>query len=399
MPRSFAALAILAAAACSSPPPPPAPVSPTPVLPGREPVSPPGTEGLRAAPCSRRLDLSPSTAAQRAFNPGASTIEARTTLSYRLRGPAPPPVWSSSRPEALRFEDAPAGAITLIAREPGTTLVRVTAGEPGQPDAEEASVLVSVPMFVAVTADEDFADMIDHELGLAGRERALLTEAKRVVDSIYARVNLRVAFAAGLDERLPTTLPPGTFIEATLHGDLRRCVTPRSSLLNTEFGGYGEGDGARRLDRSPVHLCPAIFARHPDTMAAMVKRRARLLADPAGAALYTTIVGRALGELLAHEIGHQLLGCDNRGERRSWRCHDRLPSSLMNKAGERSFLDRTGILIKPTQYASYWRDDFPAPGTYEDRGVEAINRLPPDGRAVLDRILPVPPALPEVSCP
>ena len=54
----------------------------------------------------------------------------------------------------------------------------------------------------------------------------------------------------------------------------------------------------------------------------------------------------------------------------------------------------------PTQYTSAWRDDFPAPGTYEDHGVGAINRIAPDGQAVLDRILPVPPALEEErACP
>jgi hypothetical protein len=166
-------------------------------------------------------------------------------------------------------------------------------------------------------------------------------------------------------------------------------------VLSTEFGGYAEGDIDVRLLRAPVHLCPAIFARHPDTMAEMVKRRARLLADPRAAPLYVAVIGRALGELLAHEIGHQLLGCDTRGERLHWRCHDRLPHSLMNKAGERSFSDRTGVTLVPTQYSSLWRDDFPAPGTYEDRGVAAINGLPPEGQAVLDRILPVPPALGE----
>jgi hypothetical protein len=172
-------------------------------------------------------------------------------------------------------------------------------------------------------------------------------------------------------------------------------VTPRSSLLNTEFGGYAEGDGTRRLDRSPVHLCPAIFARRPDTMAALVRHRVELLTDEQGAALYVAILGRAIGELLAHEVGHQLLGCDNRGERRTWRCHDRGAHDLMNKAGERSFTDRTGVTIKATAYTSHWRDDFPAPGTYEDGGVAAIDRLSATDQAALEAILPAPPALAE----
>lgn len=357
-------------------------------------MSPPGTEDLRAIPCTARLDLSTASARLRAFDPGARALSARTTLPFRLRGPVSQSAWSSSRPAALRFEDGPTGTVTLIAGEPGATLLRLTA------DGEEASASISVPLFVRVQADAEFGAMLAEKLGLGGQERALVREAKRAIDAILAGVNLRVAFRVGLGEEIPAEIPEGGFIEATLHGDPRRCVTSRSSLLNTEFGGYAEGDGTRRLDRAPVHVCPAIFVRHPDTMAAIVKARARLLAGDHSAAVYVTIVGRAIGELLAHEIGHQLLGCDNRGERRFWRCHDRLPHSLMNRGGDRSFADRTGIAITPTPHASWWRDDFPAPGTYEDHGVEAINRLPPDGQAVLDRILPVPPALrEEAACP
>ncbi len=385
---------VLQAVACSAPPSPPLPAAPPP-LPGLEPVSPPGTEGLHAAPCSAHLDLSAASAEQRAFGPAARSLTGRATLPFRVRDSAPPRSWSSSRPAALRFEEDPDGTVTLLAGEPGATLVRLEAG-----GAEEVSALVSVPLFVRVRADAAFAPMLDHALGLAGRERDVVAEAKRVLEAIYARANVRFAFQVGLGEELPATLPAGSFIEATVHGRLRDCVTPRSSLLSTEFGGYGEGDGARRLVTAPIHVCPEIFTRHPDTMAAMIKDRARILAQEGGAALYAAIVGRALGELLAHEVGHQLLGCDNRGERRTWRCHDRLPNSLMNKAGERSFTDRTGVTIKPTQYASFWRADFPAPGTYQDDGIAAIDRLPPDGQAVLDRILPVAPALAEaLPCP
>jgi hypothetical protein len=322
-------------------------------------------------------------------------VTGRTALPFGVKGAVAWWALSVSRPGAAAVEIGPRGAVTLVAGEPGATLVRLEAG-----DGEDASVLVSVPMFVRVGADDELVAMLAHELGLAGREAAVMAGAKRAFEAIFKTVNLRVAFAVGLGEDVPAALSADGFVEATIHGSSTSCVTPRSSLLSTEFGGYAEGDSQKRLVRAPVHVCPAIFARHPDTMAAIVKSRARLLAEPASAALYVTILGRALGELLAHEVGHQLIGCDTRGERRSWRCHDRLPRSLMNKAGERSFADRTGMSIVPTAYASYWRDDFPAPGTYEDHGVDAINRLPPDAQAILDRILPVPPALPEMPpCP
>lgn len=399
-PRAGLLLAALCGLACSAPPPPPplaAPVALTWV--GREPDSPPGTEGLHASPCGRDRDLSASAPEDRAFGPSTRSISGRTSLSFAVRDPGHAGTWSSSRPEALRFEEGPPGSITLLAGEAGATLVRLVG-----PAGEEASALVSVPQFVRVRGDAEFTAMLDSTLGLAGREHEVFAEAKRAIDSIYAAVNVRIVWDIGLGERLPPQLAEGgfaagRFIEATLHGDLQRCVTPGSSLLYTEFGGHADGTSLKRLLSAPVHVCPAIFARHPDTLAWMVKSRQRLLGDALGAELYASIVGRAIAETLAHEVGHQLLGCDTSGEKRLLRCHDRLPKSLMNKAGERSFFDRTGILIKPTQYSSVVREDFPAPGSYEDHGVEAINRLPPDGQAVLDRILPVPGALaPEVPC-
>ncbi len=388
--------------ACSAPPPPPAPPAPPQLTwVGREPDSPPGTEGLAAAPCARDRDLSPSSPEDRAFGPSARSITGRTALSFVARDPDHPGAWSSSRPEALRFEPGPPGSssITLLAGEAGATLVRLVG-----PDGDEASALVSVPHFVRVRGDAKFGAMLSETLGLGEHDHQVFAEAKRAIDSIYESVNVRVVWDIGLGERLPPQLTrggfaEGRFIEATLHGDLQRCVTPGSSLLYTEFGGHADGTSLKRLLSAPVHVCPAIFARHPDALAWMVKSRERLLRDPRGADLYPRIVGRAIAETLAHEVGHQLLGCDTSGEKRLLRCHDRLPKSLMNKAGERSFQDRTGILIKPTQYSSAVREDFPTPGSYEDQGVEAINRLPSDGQAVLDRILPVPGALAgEVAC-
>ncbi len=390
-------LLVLSLLACSTPAPPPPPPAPAPLLPGLGPLSPPGTEGLRAAPCSRRIDLSATPAEQRAFGPAARPFSDRTSLAFRVLAPGARWSWSSSRPGALRFEDGPPGAVTLVAVEPGATLARLVLDGAGTAEPEEATVLVSVPMFARVRADADLAAMLERDFGLAGRERAVMAEAARAVDAVFAGVNVRVAFEVGLGEALPAGLPEGGFIEATLHGAPDRCATPQGTLIYTEIGGYGEGDAAKRLVRAPVHVCPAFFRSHPDTMAAMIKDRARLLADDASAALYAAIVGRAIGELVAHEIGHQLLGCDYRGERRFWRCHDRLPHSLMNRGGDRSFTDRTGVVIKPTPYASIWRGDFPAPGTYEDHGVEAINRMAPDEQAVLAEILPAPPALGEVA--
>jgi hypothetical protein len=391
----------LLAAACAAPPPAPSP-PPPPRAPSasREPRSPLGTEGLRAHPCSSSVDLSHNAVDLLAFSPASRSLTGRTALSATLLRPGDAFLWSTSRPASVHIEGDSPDAITLLVGAPGTTLLTLaaTSAEPGrEADPGRASVILSVPMFVRVRGDAAFDEILDQVFGLADRKASVIAAAREAIDAIYERVNLRVAWEVGLGEGLPASLQrggfaAGRFIAATLHGRLESCATPQSSFINTEFGGYGEGDSGERLVTAPVHICPAIFARHPDAMAWMVQRRATLFPDERGEALYATILGRAIGELLAHEVGHQLLGCDQSLDARALRCHDRTPESLMNKAGERSFSARTGIVLAPGQYAA-WRDDFPRPGTYEDHGARAINRLPPEAQAVLDRILPVPPAL------
>ena len=202
---------------------------------GREPVSPAGTEGLTATPCASGLDLARSAADSRTFGASTRSIEGRAAIAFlapAIAGRA----WSSSRPDALRFEEGPAGTLILLAGAPGTTLARLSL-DPAA-GGGEASILVSVPQFVRVRADAEFAAMLDRTLGLAGRERALIGEAKRAIDAIYERVNLRVVWSFALGEELPPQLLPGGFaaghlIEATLHGDPNRGATPRSSLTST----------------------------------------------------------------------------------------------------------------------------------------------------------------------
>jgi hypothetical protein len=353
------------------------------------PTSPPGTDDLHATPCSAHLDLSGNLPELRAF--GQREAPAVTTLRAEMDAARGEITWSTARPLAVSFLDRTGPVARIAAGQPGAALIEARVG------SDVASILVSVPQFVRVRADARFASMLDTVLGLGDEERDVLAEARRALDAIYDSVNLRIVFDVEFHQSLPAELvsrgfAEGSFIDAVLHGDVLQCVTPRSTIVYTDFGGYAEGRGDRRLLNAPVHVCPGVFAKHDDSMAWMVAHREKLLADPRGKLLYVTIIGRAVGELLAHEIGHQLLGCETREAGWSARCHDLTPGTLMNNAGERSFTARTGIVLKPAPYGIV-RADFPAPGSYEDRGVAALNRLSPYAQSVLDRLLPVPPAL------
>jgi hypothetical protein len=197
----------------------------------RGPESPPGTEGLRASPCAKSVDLSRNDPDLRAFAPGSRSRSGRTVLGSLLRGSAAKGAWSSSRPSAVRFEDESSASATLIAGHAGATLVRfIVAPTPDEAAPDEASVLVSVPQFVLVRADGDFERALDRALGLASHSQEVLGEARRVLDFIYSAVNLRTVWEVGFGEALPDQFneggfAAGRFIEATLHGGMRPCAT------------------------------------------------------------------------------------------------------------------------------------------------------------------------------
>jgi hypothetical protein len=105
------------------------------------------------------------------------------------------------------------------------------------------------------------------------------------------------------------------------------------------------------------------------------------MTDPHIKSLWIEIMGRLIGETIAHEICHALLAFAIPTGHNS----PSVPWDLMNNGFQRSFLQRTGIEITD-------RPNFPAPGSYRDGGIAAIGGLLTVNQARIDGVFPVPPA-------
>jgi hypothetical protein len=115
-----------------------------------------------------------------------------------------------------------------------------------------------------------------------------------------------------------------------------------------------------------------------ETAALVVQLASQTVSDPAMEAFATTLIGRLIGETMAHEIVHALIGDVH------------LPAApdvndLMEVGGRRSFRQRTGL--EDTAHTS------PVdPANFTDHGIAAIGGVGAGNQALLDANFPVPPA-------
>jgi len=96
--------------------------------------------------------------------------------------------------------------------------------------------------------------------------------------------------------------------------------------------------------------------------------------------LWIEVMSRLIGETIAHEIFHSLLGDAGFTEG-----HNKPPIiwDIMNQGFDRGFTQRTGIRITD--------EGFPTEGTYVIGTMSDINQLTPTNQAKVDGYLPVPP--------
>jgi hypothetical protein len=113
----------------------------------------------------------------------------------------------------------------------------------------------------------------------------------------------------------------------------------------------------------------------------VTKMAALNITDPVIKTLWIEIMGRLMGENIAHEIHHSLLAFAIPTGHNA----PPIPWDLMNRGGERPWIQRTGIEILDTA-------NFPNPGTYNDGGIGAISGVQTVNQARVDSVFPVPPA-------
>ena len=115
-----------------------------------------------------------------------------------------------------------------------------------------------------------------------------------------------------------------------------------------------------------------------ETNALVIQLESQTISDPAMEAFATKVIGRLIGETMAHEIVHALIGDVH------------LPGApdvndLMEIGSNRSFRQRTGL--EDTAHTS------PVdPANFNDHGLAGIGPIGAGNQAIMDANFPVPPA-------
>jgi hypothetical protein len=313
-----------------------------------------------------RDDLTPEA---RAFNPQSHDISGFTSFSVRIRE-------TDDLPDDafVRWSVPPSanGAYTLAggANVQSGETVQITALRPGKSEIDvelrrtDGTVLesvkypLSIPQFVSVDIDAGTFTPALTGFGLIAPEiEAMLEESKRVCLAILNTANVRTVW---LMEPFRETLPAQFAGGGTAANNLTTATIRGDNPTRYGQTTYGAGVAGPASFNDTIDVFPGAFAtpvsspnanEHVDevtnSVATVIKNSA--LTSTPEKHLAIRVLGRLIGETLAHEILHSLIGFNISG-----RDHNPSPgieNDIMNFGFNRSFTARTGFEIDPTQIA------------------------------------------------
>jgi len=365
-------------------------------------VSRPGGEQVEvdARPASRDADAAPrprivfdtgtASAERRAFQPATHDISGAIDAGIEVPN-APPGLtvrWTPAEPEAVEVLGAQAQVTRLLGKRPGLTRVDVAVFDGGTAIAT-SRLQLCVPQFVSVSEDAGAFDGVLAQLKIDTRKVDVLKKAREVCRHLLRTANARTVWLmAPFNEKLPAHLAANRVTRATIKGE------PPASDPRT-FGWEiptAAGDGPTVHDET-IELFPGAYdnpmppgvssATWVDTETQALLMDIQGQAAPPAALLdfAVEVMGRLIGETLAHEIVHSLLGDMIPGGGHN---NPAIPNDLMNFGSDRHFRQRTGFedkaLVSPVD-----------PANFTDHGIASIGGLQVANQARVDSVFPVPP--------
>jgi hypothetical protein len=292
--------------------------------------------------------------------------------------------WTVASPTAARIVSPRAYITEVIAGDPGLTDVTFEARDPGGVSLGTSTVRLSVPQFVVI--DEEAAafnaQLVIYQLDDV--KATLLLRLKGVLEFLMSRANVRLIWRLPpFNEPLPAHIAPGGF------------ATGKFNLLTIRGVNAGKPDAAGKTEPGGpadfdelIDIWPAAFRLNSmdvgaDVATVVANITAMNMTDPDVKIAWTEIMARLLGETMAHEIHHALLG----GWAGLLDGHNSpaIAYDLMNQGRDRGWFQRTGIEIRDPA-------NFPKPGSYRDDGLTAMGTVQPTNQAKVDSVFPIPPA-------
>lgn len=214
----------------------------------------------------------------------------------------------------------------------------------------------------------------------------VIDHAKDVCDHLLRTSNVRTIWRVGrFSEALLAHLPANVVTALTIRGE-PPAASPR---LLGRCNPAGPGPDPATTFNDTIDVFPGGFDNPPDgggivrsevdteTQALIIELENRTFPDPDLEQFAIAVYGRLIGENMAHEIVHCLIGFDIPTGHNS----PPIPNDLMNRGGIRHFTQRTGI--EDTAHMS------PVdPNNFLDHGIGVIGGLQAANQARMDARFP-----------
>ena len=367
------------------------------------------------------VQLQGNTPSQRTFAPERQDKSGRTRLQANISN-APPGAtfrWSASSADRLTFLQPAAGTTEVLAGESGVTTATFEVFDSSHNLLRTAHVFVGVPKFILVmeysgaaypshragVADPHLLDSVLSDFHLIASKDQVLITAKLVCDFLLRAANVRTIWKIGsFADVLPEQYRPGSaahahlsqlhiagFAPTTRFGEAK-AVGTLGTTHTTRAGDILPTEG--EIEIYPGALDSGVFPEIDRLQAELVRLEGDVAANPGDAALaqqlsdlvdlWTEIVGRVTGMVMAHEIHHLLLA-NAPGLTGG---HTTAPEiDLLSPGSSLSFTQWTGVEVSDPA-------NFPKPGSFVDRGFNALAVIGEANQGRVDALFPVPPAFP-----
>lgn len=334
------------------------------------------------------LGTDTATGSRRAFNPATHSITGEAALSFSVRNaPAGYTVkWLPSEADALDIASPAAESTAVKGKRPGKTRLDVAVFD-GSTQIASTRLNICVPQFVTIDEDAGAFSGVLAELKIDGRKADVLREARTTCIYLLRTANVRTVWRmAPFSESVPAHIAAAFQTTAIIKGE------PPAAEPNL-FGvtrSSATGMGAASFDET-IELFPGAYdnpvaggsENMVDTVSQAILVQIQNDASPSADLIdfAVKVFGRMIGETLAHEIVHSLLGT---AVDPNFHNSPKIANDLMNSGFERSFRQRTGI--EDTALSSPI-----IPSNFIDHGVGAIGGLQARNQGLIDAVFPVPP--------
>lgn len=324
-----------------------------------------------------------------AFGPATGDKSGALALSVNVEGEPEGATgrWTRPNPAAMALSSQEDDNITVTPLIPGLQELDYTLRDTAGTALASIKVPLSVPQFIAVREDAAAFDAVLASYSLDDVKPSVLRAAKETCDLLLMTANVRTVWEmAPFNEALPAQFAAGGAAANRLTVATLRGNPPSAGLAGRTQAGTG-GIGATVYDET-ISVWPGAFddaaasgaAGDVDDATRQVVQQMQGLdfTDLRLKQLAIDIVGRLIGETLAHEVLHSLLGfLIPTGHH-----NPAVASDIMNRGLDRSFQNRTGFEVIDLA-------NFPDEGSYSDTGVGLINIPTAVTQDLIDQHFPV----------